>query len=157
MSPNRDGRAPRTPIGRGARGHIDCISRSAGRRTAPGRGFRSRSAPSHPDRKGIRMTSRKLAIAVAAVLAVGSAYAQSQSPSSQSQSPSSQSPSSSSQSQPSSSNELNSSNGASASSNGASAKGDESVRQQQQQLKSQGCDPGPVDGILGPKTQAAID
>ena len=36
-----------------------------------------------------------------------------------------------------------------------SATADESVRQLQQSLKDKGFDPGPIDGIMGPKTQAA--
>lgn len=39
---------------------------------------------------------------------------------------------------------------------GSSQAGDETVRQLQQQLKDKGFDPGPVDGIDGPKTQAAL-
>ena len=46
----------------------------------------------------------------------------------------------------------------SAAANGQSSAqaGDESVRQMQQQLKDKGFDPGPIDGIDGPKTQAAL-
>jgi hypothetical protein len=39
----------------------------------------------------------------------------------------------------------------------AKAAGDESVRQLQQALKDKGFDPGPVDGVMGPRTQAAMD
>lgn len=51
-----------------------------------------------------------------------------------------------------------SANGQSSSANGQSSAqaGDESVRQLQQQLKDKGFDPGPIDGIDGPKTQAAL-
>ena len=52
-----------------------------------------------------------------------------------------------------------STNGASASGSlsGSSAAGDESVRQLQQALKDKGFNPGPIDGIMGPRTQAALD
>jgi peptidoglycan hydrolase-like protein with peptidoglycan-binding domain len=36
------------------------------------------------------------------------------------------------------------------------AGGDEKIKQVQQKLKDQGHDAGPVDGIMGPKTQAAL-
>lgn len=38
----------------------------------------------------------------------------------------------------------------------AGAGGQERVRQVQEALKDKGMDPGPVDGIMGPKTQAAL-
>jgi peptidoglycan hydrolase-like protein with peptidoglycan-binding domain len=36
------------------------------------------------------------------------------------------------------------------------AAGDEKIKQVQQKLKDQGHDAGPVDGVMGPKTQAAL-
>jgi peptidoglycan hydrolase-like protein with peptidoglycan-binding domain len=36
------------------------------------------------------------------------------------------------------------------------AQGSDDVRAEQQALKDKGCDPGPIDGINGPRTQAAL-
>ena len=36
------------------------------------------------------------------------------------------------------------------------AQGSDDVRAEQQALKDKGCDPGPIDGIDGPQTQAAL-
>jgi peptidoglycan hydrolase-like protein with peptidoglycan-binding domain len=35
-------------------------------------------------------------------------------------------------------------------------KGDDKIRALQESLKAAGCDPGPIDGLMGPKTRAAI-
>jgi hypothetical protein len=36
------------------------------------------------------------------------------------------------------------------------AQGSDDIRAEQQALKDKGCDPGPIDGINGPKTEAAL-
>jgi hypothetical protein len=114
------------------------------------------------------MTSRKLALAIAALMAAGSVYAQNdaskqssaapQQPSTTAQSSPQQSSNSAQASpqQPSAAAESSSSASAPAASQSASA-GDEKVKQTQRMLKDAGFDPGPIDGIMGPRTQAALD
>lgn len=90
----------------------------------------------------MKLTPKKLAIAVA-LMAAGTAFAANDAATSSSTSSSSLEPSAS----------LNASTGSQAT---TAASADDSVRQAQQALKDAGQDPGAIDGVMGPKTQAAL-
>jgi peptidoglycan hydrolase-like protein with peptidoglycan-binding domain len=92
------------------------------------------------------MEFKKLALA-AALMAAGTAFAGDNKPADKQTSASAN--------QPAASASANQSSSMAASSE-PKAKGDESVKQLQQALKDKGFDPGPIDGIKGPRTEAAI-
>lgn len=122
------------------------------------------------------MKSKKLALAVAALLAAGSAYAaqhdgkttpaaQSRSqpaPAATTVSPGTNAPAASvnapvaDTSAAISGDKVPSESPMTAKPARASAPADESLRQAQQMLKDKGHDPGTVDGVMGPKTQSAL-